>query len=79
MIPCPGKPDPAEDLVLMKLPAEAAVFYRKMVEDAAAEMEAAVKELGIPVAPPPPAGPSVRCAETTQPCDIVKIYIETFR
>ena len=54
MIPCPGKPDPAEDLVLMELPAEAAVFYRKMVEDAAAEMEAAVKELGIPVAPPPP-------------------------
>lgn len=51
MIPCPGKPDPAEDLVLMELPAEAAVFYRKMVEDAAAEMEAAVKELGIPVAP----------------------------
>ena len=60
MIPCPGKPDPAEDLVLMELPAEAAVFYRKMVEDAAAEMEAAVKELGIPVAPPPPASGSFR-------------------
>lgn len=60
MIPCPGKPDPAEDLVLMELPAEAAVFYRKMVEDAAAEMEAAVKELGIPVAPPPPASGAFR-------------------
>ena len=73
MIPCPGKPDPAEDLIPAELTAEDVEVYRKMVEEAADGMEALWKELGI-YAPLRQGTPRASAADAPN-CAITRILI----